>query len=197
MGESEKEAKKRKGEARLLSQKLRNEEGREKFLALPEDHADKRKPHMDEWFSILQSVKSHPRSKSLTILCDSSWNPDPSAGIVVSPLGYLYFRYVVGDPKLPELATWRNLMNDFGFLWDSVYQGKAFLSQDQELREKLEAKGALTGKPRLLCPCGREVRFSSSEDFLECVKVILTLRLEEASLSLFQMIKDKKGKTRS
>ena len=197
MGESEGQAKKRKAEARLLAQKLRGQDALARFLALPEDHAQKREKYYSELSSVVKFVRDRPRNKSLTILCDSDWSPDPTARVVVSPLLYLDFRYVVGDPKLPQPVMERNLMDGVGLLWDSVYLGKPFLSQNQELREKLEKKGALTVKPRFLCPCGREVRFFSSEDFLECVKVILTLRLKEVHLSLFQEIKDRKGTTRS
>ena len=198
MVESESEAKRRKVKARLLAQNVRNEETLEKFEALPEGHYLKRdETQQKRWGEITAEMRSHPRNKTLTILCETSWNPNSSIPENESPISHLDFRYVVGDPKLPEPTLLRNLDGRFGFLREPVYHGKPFLSKDTELIGKLLKKGALAYVPRLLCPCGREVRFNSEEDFLECVKVILTLRLREVHLSLFQEIKDRMGTTRS
>ena len=198
MVESESEAKRRKAEARILAQKKRNDEAFKRFHELPEDHFLKRdQKQQKRWGEIIRTTRSHPRNKTLTIVCETSWNPSMPNPQIAEPLTYLDFRYVAGDPKLPEQSMHRNLDGVFGLVREPVYLGKPFRSENLELIAKLTKKGALAYVPVLLCPCGREVRFASEEDFLECVKVILILRLKEVHLSLFQNIKDRKGMTRS
>jgi len=196
--ESEREAKLRKAKLRELVQRQTLLRGLEEVKKIPEDEArEKYEKILKDLRGVENQLRSHPRNKSLNIVCESFWRIEPLEEIPLVTLTIFELHFVVGQPDLPKVVGLRNFAGEYGYADEFLYHGERLRAPTPELIEKLTKRGELLRKPILRCICGREVRFESVMDFLECVKVILILRRKEASLALFQEIKNLKGQTRS
>lgn len=208
VGESENDAKKRK----MLSRNQYRAENQQKMLnELSERNAeDPGAPENAANFEVLkEAMRAHPLSKTLALICTSTWHAAPEGrtttmisfpGVWVNTsvnltrpiLDTLEIQYAYGQPHSPKILATSHAFTNFGYQVELLRDGKLFNSRDYDLVNKLIKSGKIVEKPHLKCFCGIEIRFESKVDFLDCLKIVLDQQLLEASLTLFQGIKDGK-----
>ena len=188
MGEKENEVKRRKAEARSLAQNENMQKMLDEMVSRQNTEPFNPDKKYEGGRSLNEFLKGNPRNKTLEIVCTDPSHFIPQTKIARQFLSTLNISYVIGQPGLPKIVALGSVMKDFGLIYEPLIHGKKILSLDYDARDKAEERGYLTWKTSLKCTCTREVRFKSNEVFLECLKIILNLKLSEASLELFEKI---------